>query len=560
MGHSRLLFLVCVLLSPYAAPPAAAAGHAVEKPFDAPGGQQLSCREVHDEDASAAECEVGLLQTDLSKFRASQRAIPAASDTSLRLAGVILLGFLCMAVPFWWLWVTAPSHAGCVKWQLQVLGYFDVLIQIASASSVAPISLEVSRSFGHGAVFSGFIISAMFMFSALGSLLGRLLVTRADYGTLRILQLLFLGLCSLAFLASGLLVHHTESSWPPHKDAFFIAARALSGFLIFAWNNPLWKIIIDVLQTPLRVRQGLLQSLAMMAGSGIGPVVVAVITYKSEASDAAAFAAAGCFYVFAAYYLFHTLFFWLVVPRTADGMREAAADEWGMDLIQGADGNDSVFRDSLSPPGKMREDEAWWRTLAYCFGHLYGVERAVVSVALEAATSYILETRFGWAPSRVALWVGIIYLLGLIVAYSANLLKGQLSELNLMKVCSFLGGAASILLAIFIEKADFVVLSADFVLFTSCFVAGGTAMGMSTAVAMPESRWFNIENALFFRIAFIGNVGKFLAPLLVRGTLERSTLAYGVLQVSMTSAGVMLCHGLEMSAKELQVGSKSADG
>jgi len=198
------------------------------------------------------------------------------------------------------------------------------------------------------------------------------------------------------------------------------------------------------------------------------------------------------------------------------------------------------------------ERSLFLRKLLYCFGNLYGVERAVVTMALEAATSFVLETHFGWSTSRIGIWIGGVYLLGTLVAFPLSLLKDHIGELLLMKTGSLLGVLASIFLAVFIYRAEFVVLLADFILFSACFVGSGVAEGFALASAIPGSPWFNVENYWAFSNILKHNVGRFAAPLVVRSTMVYSATVYGVAQVSLTAIGLVLCHAVVHTVHQLQ--------
>jgi len=456
-----------------------------------------------------------------------------------------------MAGSYFWVWATTPSRAACVKWQLQVLGYFELYLFGIGASALAPIALSISHQLGHAVNFSGLILSSLWMISAPGAIAGRFVSTHASQFTKRVLQASLIAVASLCYLLTAAVTH----DWPmlasiPHKDMLFIAPRAVCGFVLFTWVSVMFAMITDVCQPALRVRQQLYQNLCLMAGSGTGPMIVAIVTSCTENTAAEKFGLAAPFYVSAALYLFHAISAWLVTPSSADAMAAAAADPCGLDLVGQTKGG--------ALPATMPSDERslYLRKLVFWFGNLYGVERAVVTIALEAATSYVLEKFFGWATSRVAFWVGIVYLLGTLVAFPMNMVKDHLGELYLMKCGSFLGVVASMLLAMFIRRAEYVVLLADFVLFSACFLASGVAEGMCLAAAIPESPWFNVETAWCFRNVVKQNLGRFVTPLLIRGSISHSTALYGVVQVSMTGTGFLLCHSLVNAAHELNVRSK----
>mmetsp|Transcript_1637 Transcript_1637/g.3558 ORF Transcript_1637/g.3558 Transcript_1637/m.3558 type:complete len:555 (+) Transcript_1637:75-1739(+) len=478
---------------------------------------------------------------------AHQSASDSVRVTSWRLAAIILAGACLMVGSYLRVWATTPSRAACVKWQLQVLGYFELYLFGIGASALAPTALSISYQLGHGVNFSGLILSSLWMISAPGAVAGRFVATHTSQFTKRVLQASLIAVASVCYLITAIVTH----DWPvltdvPRKDTLFIAPRAICGFVLFMYVSVMFAMVTEVCQPALRVRQQLYQNLCLMAGSGTGPMIVAIVTSSTENTAAKSFGLAAPFYVSAALYLFHSIAAWLVTPGDADAMKAAAEDTCGLDLVGQTMGG--------ALPATLPSDERslYLRKLVFWFGNLYGVERAVVTIALEAATSFVLERYFGWPTSRVAFWVGIVYLLGTLVAYPMNMLKDRMGELYLMKCGSILGVVASILLAIFIRRAEYVVLIADFVLFSACFLASGVAEGMCLAAAIPESPWFNVETAWCFRNVVKQNLGRFVTPLLIRGSISHSTALYGVVQVSMTGVGFLLCRGLVDAAYELR--------
>mmetsp|Transcript_10811 Transcript_10811/g.24717 ORF Transcript_10811/g.24717 Transcript_10811/m.24717 type:complete len:555 (+) Transcript_10811:114-1778(+) len=478
--------------------------------------------------------------------------------TTLRIGALIAAGVVLMALSYTWIWARTPSPAACVKWQLQVLGYFDLFLAGILVSSLAPTALPISQELGHGAGFSGLLLSSMFILTAPGAVLGRFVATRASQETKRVLQSILIAVAAGCCIITGIITQDMQLfAWvSSKKDVIFIAARAVCGFAMFTWVSIMFAMTTEVAQPALRVRQQMHQNLFLMAGSGSGPLVVAIVTSSSENTGVATLGLAAPFYISAALYMVHSICAWLVTPACSDWMIAAAAEE----VDSSSDGvmtSTSIgTRVGLPEVLPSEERSLWLRKVIFCLGNLYGVERSVVTISLEAATSYILQTHFSWTTSKVAIWVGIVYLLGTVVSLPLNLHKDDIGELNLMKFGSVLGVVASVVLALFMYRAECVVLVMDFFLFTASTLASGVAEGMSLAAAIPDDPWFNQETAWCFRNAVKQNLGRFCAPLLVRSTIEKSPTLYGTMQVALTVCGFVLCYSLVDAVKELQVRSK----
>eukprot|EP00403_Amphidinium_massartii_P007859 CAMPEP_0178385378 /NCGR_PEP_ID=MMETSP0689_2-20121128/8002_1 /TAXON_ID=160604 /ORGANISM="Amphidinium massartii, Strain CS-259" /LENGTH=599 /DNA_ID=CAMNT_0020005659 /DNA_START=39 /DNA_END=1835 /DNA_ORIENTATION=- len=482
------------------------------------------------------------------------------SATRLRLVLVILLSVGLMVISYTWAWTWTASSAARKQRQLQVWGYIDFVICGVLTTSLAPLALSLSLEAGHGAQFSGLILAAVYMASGPGAIVGRLLVTRLSQPAKRYVSVILLGLVSACFFINAMLVHDVPLFWSMrHKDAVFIAMRVAAGFACWAYVSIMLPMVTEVTPITERVKQQLRQNQALMAGCGLGPLLVAVFAAGPlESAQTPPFVLAAPLYVTAALLGAHAVAAWVITPCDAEMMTEAAAVAADSCLIEEAVAHNAVTG-TLALPAELPKDERslWLRKLMFCFGALYGVERAVVTVALESATSYVLETHFHWSLSKIGLSVGIVYLLGFAATFPLSVLKDRMGELFLMRSLSYLALAASVLLVTFIYQSEFVVLFADFVLFTACFLASGVAEGMNLAAAIPGDPWFNQENAWCFRSIVKQNIGRFCGPLVVRSTIWHSATLYGVVQVSMTFGGCILCYGLYQSVRELTYRSKS---
>eukprot|EP00971_Amphidinium_carterae_P144561 2864561-Amphidinium_carterae.1 len=236
----------------------------------------------------------------------------------------------------------------------------------------------------------------------------------------------------------------------------------------------------------------------------------------------------------------------LVIPGHEGSMEEIARDESWMPVVM-QDGNDPWKENpkALTLPKELYIDakSLWLRKLVFVFGSLYGLQRALVTHGLEAATSFILETVFGWSMSRVSLAVGMVYLVSLVIALVCYCCPHGIGEQEIMSRASWIALLASAFLIAFVSRAESVILLADGVLFTASFMAAGVAEGLSVTTAVPESPAFNVQSWYCLR-ACLQSISRFATPLIVRSSIEHSVAAYAIVQLSIAGVGVLNCYAL----------------
>lgn len=184
------------------------------------------------------------------------------------------------------------------------------------------------------------------------------------------------------------------------------------------------------------------------------------------------------------------------------------------------------------------------------FGLLYGIERAFMVAALEAATAMLLEVQYGFALSDVGLAVGCTFLFG---APAVFVVEG-IRRSGLYKDVAVLFGLAGCCLfsTIFLPEvtAHFVfgendrrgyllLLLADALIFPSGFLANGIAEGLANKHAIPGS-FYSQENLTVLDPVVQNSIGRFLGPALARLILAKMGRdAYFVMQFILST-----CTGL----------------
>mmetsp|Transcript_63734 Transcript_63734/g.151929 ORF Transcript_63734/g.151929 Transcript_63734/m.151929 type:complete len:625 (+) Transcript_63734:29-1903(+) len=480
----------------------------------------------------------------------------------LGLLVVVVCGALAMVMIYLLAWLTITSSLiAVVRLQLQLLGCFDCLFLGLSPVVLSTTALQISHKFGHGAEFSGLIVSSYFMLSAPGLLVGRSLISSLGFSARRWWMLTMVLLTGLGHITTGLVLNKAlpiVAATPNSEEALLLGTLAFSGFCQSTYFVIMLASIAQACPVTHRVHWQIYQTLSVAVGSGAGALLVAMLASTSgtgEHSIIARFSSslrtAGPFYALGAICLVHLLCAWVVFPENQSILAEAATLD---DAQEDQKGQSNAGGDGAAIPTTLASDERslWLRKVVYLLGNLYGLERLFVQASMEAATSYVLEALFGWPISSFALAIGIFYLLGAFAAYPFTFFKHWIDELLLMKIGSLLGFAASVVLAIFISQSEVVVLAVDFVLFTACFLAGGVAEGMALASAIPGTL-YSIENALCFRPLIKSNVARFLAPLIVRCSITKSPHLYGVIQAVITGTSLVLCYFLAQAASELKV-------
>ena len=173
-----------------------------------------------------------------------------------------------------------------------------------------------------------------------------------------------------------------------------------------------------------------------------------------------------------------------------------------------------------------------------------GMERALIVSALEAASSLLLEMKYGFRRRMVGLAVGCTFVLGtplMIGLGRINPGQRQLSEGALMCMLTvatlmfsvlFLQGVGSV----FISGLDgyWTVLLADSLLFPTAYTASGIAEGVLLKHSKPGTL-FSAEANIIVDAVLQDSIARFFGPPLARWVIDRSNgqNAYAILQAGL---------------------------
>jgi len=446
------------------------------------------------------------------------------------------------------IWCLSPTQTACKQMQMMALllnlifftgGYLPTYI--------SPTALPLARYLGHGEDFSALVMSAPQMLAIGGAFLAMFVQsTRMTQPWQYAFCLVSLALQGLFNLLSGLIAQGALQL--PACDVCFIALRAVDGFFRTFCAQMLAAMCQNVVPTNLRVPLQIVFGLVLMLGSGSGPLAVFGVTSPSENTSAERFGVAAPFYMISAFMACLMVTTAWIAPTSSEDLQHIALESHWKDKFGGA----------FDVPQKINAEskQLWLRKVVFACGVLYGAERLMVSACLETATSFILETKFGWLTSKASFYVAIVYLVGgTAIVLPVSVLQRARSDcfdaMQLMKICTVIAVVAAGVLMYYLSTSEVAILVADCGLISVCMLASSVAEGLSMAAAVPDSWFFSVETAFFTR-CIASPLSRFAAPLIVRLTITQSVTFYGVVQLLMTTCGLGLCYVLAWYVKEMK--------
>eukprot|EP00746_Dinoflagellata_sp_MGD_P151899 gnl/MRDRNA2_/MRDRNA2_83310_c0_seq1.p1 gnl/MRDRNA2_/MRDRNA2_83310_c0~~gnl/MRDRNA2_/MRDRNA2_83310_c0_seq1.p1 ORF type:complete len:340 (-),score=67.94 gnl/MRDRNA2_/MRDRNA2_83310_c0_seq1:12-986(-) len=201
-------------------------------------------------------------------------------------------------------------------------------------------------------------------------------------------------------------------------------------------------------------------------------------------------------------------------------------------------------------------ERMWWAAMTY------GVERALMVSALEAATSLILEIEFGWDINDVGLAVGLTFLLGLPVTLLLDLGRknGMISETKLLTGLAITVVTSSVFFFPNITLAFgasglptvVIILMADCLIFSSGFFANGILDGFAVQCSVPGTVC-SLENINLIDAFGQDTLARLTGPALARYlTSSHGRGAYSILQLCVSSLGCLTCLSVVSQLQSLQ--------
>ena len=205
------------------------------------------------------------------------------------------------------------------------------------------------------------------------------------------------------------------------------------------------------------------------------------------------------------------------------------------DMENKAGGNDGLVLEE--PQISSRQTRIWVHAA------VIGMERALIVSALEAASSLLLEIKYGFSRKDVGLAVGCTFVLGtpLMVCLGQLQNHAKLSDVALLCVLTLVTALPALLFVQGVGSAlasnvpgYWWILLADSLLFPTAYTASGLAEGMLLQHSQVGTL-FSAENYTIVNAVLEDGVGRFVGPVLARWLIKQADGqdAYALLQLGL---------------------------
>lgn len=422
-----------------------------------------------------------------------------------------------------------------------------LFVQHLSYTLVIPFSYDTSMAIGMGVGYSGFLIGIQMAGVCLGSVLMWLLF--ATYPSLwrrgRTLML-WAVLCNFVGAATycALSVHiesegHETGGNMTGIATILMLSRVLDGFGI-GINVQFSLVSITHLFTDADRPAWMTQNqFAVMLGIGLGPLMASGICSLDLCNASTDHLAAG-----GVAYVGITLAAAAVVAFRYPASLEDVADYNAPQRLEGAANLNALQVGSLLTEKDLRN-----RRILLCGGLAMACLRGFVISGLEAATSLLLETEFGWDPKEIGVAIGVCFLFCIPIKALHMQLQPTLRHTSWIFLFAMLSVIGSLLLFSFacdlpvldMLGCAYVLLLGDAVLFPALFMGDALTAGllMQSQHLLPKGSWFDANHFLLYRNVLVAGIGRNIGPPLARIQVDMGGQdSYATLQV--VGAGLFL--------------------
>jgi hypothetical protein len=399
-------------------------------------------------------------------------------------------------------------------------------------SLIIPSSYDISVRMGRGAVYSGFLISAIWVGTSIASV-GILAIFRQypdiwknSSLTYAIACINFLGAC---LYCGASLVADWHVSSGSLLMAGMIVARVFDGLsqgLIMSFAMRLYFHIVQNQTRPKRIQELLFY---LLVGTGVGPLFAAAVAWQEG--------------------------FWNVAPHNlgAIGVAQLGVSfVIGVVLVAGyPKGVEmSSIQDHSTPTQQSSEypDDASDRIIVQCGCLVLGFLRGFVQGSLEAATAFLLETSFGWSDVNIGAMIAACFLIVVPAQTMHNNMKNSVPLVWMVRLTTLIAVIATFFLFDWIcvwsgKCKGWMILFADILLFPSLFLSESTIAGFSlqSQYLLPPGTSFDVSWCVLYRTGFCFPLSRLIGPPISRFVLENNGQnRYAVQQLMSTVAFAFL--------------------
>ncbi|CAJ1390786.1 unnamed protein product [Effrenium voratum] len=453
-----------------------------------------------------------------------------------------------VAITLFVLCLVVVVKSAALRFKLQLLSFLDVFIVHLQYSAAVPMAYDISLKHGKSATFSGFLIGSYWACVVFGALLvGKPFVSNASQPVQRQAALVSLAVmagCSYAYAIAA----DPPAFWAGYHESLtnlLVASRMCAGFAWSIFTMVVSCMAVKVTPASEQVKNEGIRSFCITFGIALGPFLASGITVLPNAVkeiDIAGQQAAFPFWIVGVTQISVLVYAYFVIPSNV-AWRDAVASESPGRL---------VAADTEMCSCKLDVVRAWQRTIWWA-GNAYGIERALLTSSLEAASSLILQTFFLWSVSHVGQATGCTFLVAAVFILGCTLcLRPTIGQGLVMQAGSFGCAGAAFLLYFSISSSPLVVLLADLLVFSCGFVASSVAEGMVMQCSVPGTMC-SVENAWLIRNVFKCSVSRFLGPIVARASISAGGVGlYAGIQLSLGCLSLILCSVLAHASKMIE--------
>mmetsp|Transcript_42318 Transcript_42318/g.78823 ORF Transcript_42318/g.78823 Transcript_42318/m.78823 type:complete len:529 (+) Transcript_42318:97-1683(+) len=409
---------------------------------------------------------------------------------------------------------------------LRVLWLGQWLLATIDMTILTPISYDLAKQLGYGAVSSGFLLAAPQVLQPMGAILSRIITAGQSYSFQR---RLIIGSLYVQAILTWLLVPvlHQCNHWGSEVVlGSTILLRSVAGMTLMLYGVPLstnvYASAAPAERSCLSMELYLSMSLGVCLGPFLSSLLLSVGHYQSSQACGAGQRAVQ---VMALLWCCETLLAVCVLPY---------------ELKEGINDGTNAREQDRADSQLVEELPEWLRKTLVGLTIVFSAGRSLGISAIEVATALLLESQYGWTPEKIGYGLGTVFALtasvGLLVALVRNTLLSEYVLMMLMAICSVLG---SLLFFDFgamearegRHSSPVLLMAADMAVYACMFQLTAFMEGIATQAAVPGST-FCLENFIVVRNLAI-QMPRAIGPLVARWMIE----AFG----RNVYAGFMLC-------------------
>ncbi|CAJ1440558.1 unnamed protein product [Effrenium voratum] len=406
-----------------------------------------------------------------------------------------------------------------------------------------PVSFDLARQLGYGAVASGAVVAASQVLQPAFALLSRWLVIGCSMPTQR---RCVIGTLGVEALLTWLMVPTLEACnhWANHSVLFLVVMlRALAGGVFTFYGVPLSTLVYGSASLSERTDLSIKFFLCISIGICLGPIFSSILQTlgHGDAQHACRTGREGMA-LLGLSWSFMTCLAAAVLPDSLPpaGEAEAKAEKDAANTSRQAETSSPTICASQAVAASQLPTPV--REALVFSAVLFSAERSFSIGAIEVATSLLLEVQYAWSTEKIGYMLGTVFFVTAAVGFLIACLRGKVSDFTLMlgmAICSVFG---TLLFLDFgspttAHSSPWLLLFADTLVYSCMFQLTAFMEGIATEAAVPKT-CYSLENYLVARNLAI-QMPRALGPPLARWIIEQcGRNTYAILQLCLSSFAI----------------------